>query len=127
MSGITDQAASIAALLDQCGLDVDVVYPSPPANLDTKSAVVVPAPDWGSFDGATFCGPRVSWEIILVASITDFGAAMDWFFEQVSILAAVDELEVASWQQPELIQLGAGQGGEALAVRVQLAPRTLEI
>lgn len=126
MSGISDQAAAIATLIEQCGVDVDVVYPSPPANLDTKSAVVVPSPEWGTFTGGGFCGPLVSWQIILVASLSDFAAAMDWFYEQVTILAAVDELEVATWQQPERIALGAGVGGEALAVRIQLAPRPLE-
>lgn len=119
---LSEQAAQIAEVIKGV-CDVEIVYPSPPARVEMFTAVVSPAPEWGSFEGATFCGPNVNWEVILLAGLTDFAASMDWFYARVTEMAASPELGVRSWSQPERISTGSA---DALAVRVQLSPRTLE-
>lgn len=123
MGKMSAQATEIAEIVQSTLTALSAVYASPPAQLETFCAVVAPAPDWGTYEGATFCGPRVSWEVLLVAGMNDFTAAMDWLYEQVELLAAV--LDIASWSQPELLDLGGG--GSGIAVRVRLAPQTLEV
>lgn len=119
------QALEIAAAVEAACTDVGIVYSTPPATVETRSVVVSPAPEFGTFADATFCAPDVSWELILVAGAADFAASLAWFYARIGELAADDTLIVESWTQPELISLGSS--GEGLAVRARLAPRTLEL
>lgn len=121
------QARAIAAAVEAACSAVKVVYPTPPSTVGVASIVVSPAPEFGTFDDGSFCGPDVSWELILVSAVTDFAASLEWFYARISELAAADTdtFIVDSWGQPELISLGSS--GEGLAVRVRLAPQRLEI
>jgi hypothetical protein len=117
------QAAEIKTAVEAACTGLSIVYSSPPSTIEGYSATVSPAPEWGTFDGGTFCDPVVSWEVVLVTPVNDFGAAMDWFYERITELAASADVGVASWQQIERINLGSGDG---FAVRVSLDPRPLE-
>lgn len=119
------QAQAIAAAAEAACTEVGIVYPTPPATVETRSIVVSPAPEFGSFDDSSFCAPEVSWELILVAGSADFAASLEWFYARLGELATDDTLLVDSWSQPELISLGST--GEGLAVRVRLASRRLEL
>lgn len=122
---ISAEAHAVADLVEAACTNLEVVYPAPPAHVEMFSAVVSPAPEWGSFDDAGFCDVDVSWEIILIAGITDFLASMDWFFDRVTELASSRALGVESWSQPERIQTDTTT--QALAVRVQLTARTMDL
>lgn len=122
---ISAQATELAGFVEAACTKLEVVYPAPPAHVEMYSAVVSPAPAWGSFEDAGFCDVDVSWEIILIAGTNDFLASMDWFFERVTELAASRDLGVETWSQPERIQTDAST--QALAVRVQLTARTMDL
>ena len=118
---LSAQATEIAAAVE-AACDLELVYPAPPARVEAFTAVVSPAPEWGTFEGTTFCDADVSWEVILIAGMADFLASMDWFYARVTELAASADVGVESWSQPERINLGSSEG---LAVRVRLHPRSL--
>lgn len=111
--------------------DVEDVYPVPPVNIQTPSVTISPAPDWGEWDeSASFCDPVVSYELILIASSSDFRSSMSWFMARLDELKTVfdadpsvsgtcDGASIAGWSQPALVSTGSG---DALAVRVRLNP-----
>lgn len=123
MGALRDQADDIAALL-RTHCNFTTVRPSIPAHVEVFSAIVSPAPEWGSFEDGTYCAPLVNWEVVIVAPFTDFRISMDWLYDRVLEMAAVDELAIQSWTQPERIDLS---GVDAIAVRVALAPFTIEL
>lgn len=124
-------AAQLAAGLSS----VAEVYPVPTPNVQSGTVTVSPAPDWGTWGpDENFCAPSLRFELVLVASTTDFRESMLWFMARLdelrtvfdddpSVDATCDGVSVAGWSQPEIVSTGSG---DALAVRVQLNPVTLE-
>ena len=122
---------ALATRIDAGLSDVEVVYPMPTANVQSHSVTVSPAPEWGNWgEGSSFCDPEVSFELILVASSSDFRSSMRWFMARLDELRVVfdddpyvdgtcDGVSVAGWGQPSLVSTGSG---DALAVRVRLNP-----
>lgn len=121
---------ALADHVSQAVSDTDYVYPLPTVNLQTPSITVSPAPEWGSWEGAAFCDPEVSFELLLVASTSSYPSSMGWFMGRINELkSAFDEdrtiggrcdgISVTGWNQPQLVSTGSG---EVLAVRVQLNP-----
>lgn len=109
--------------------EVSDVYPLPTVNVQSNTIIVSPAPEWGTWEDS-FCDPEVAFELILVASSTDFRSSMVWFMDRLDELKTVfdsdpsidgtcDGLSIAGWSQPAIVSTGSG---DALAVRVRLNP-----
>lgn len=105
--------------------ELSIVYPVPTSSIELMSAVVMPAPEWGSFDDGTFCDPDVSFEVTFVAGTTDWPTSMRWLYDRLDELVAAESIGVASWSGVQQI-VRDKNGNEGLAVRVRLHPRTLK-
>lgn len=125
----TTAAKAIAAAVGE-NTGVGTAKALPPATLTVDTAIVSPAPEWGTIAGQNFCDAAIRWEIILVAPHADYAAAFVWFHKRLAELAAafdtdptlggvVDGCAVESWSQPQLVKLA---GGDGIAVFVRLIP-----
>lgn len=122
---------ALAQHIDANLSELEVVYPTPTSNVQSQSVTVSPAPDWGSWDDtSSFCEPTLSYELILIASTSDFRSSMSWFMARLDELktmfdadpylgSACDGVSIAGWSQPAIVSTGSG---DALAVRVRLNP-----
>jgi hypothetical protein len=122
---------TLAEQLHDALTNVEAVYPMPVLNVQSQTVTVSPAPDWGAWEEASsFCDPEVSFELIMVASSSDFRSSMRWFMARLdelktafdadpSVGGTCDGVSVAGWTQPAIVSTGSG---DALAVRVRLNP-----
>lgn len=121
---------ALAEHLENGMSDVVDVYPMPTLNVQSQTITVSPAPDWGAWEESSFCDPEISFELIMVASSSDFRESMRWFMARLDELRTVfdadpyidstcDGISVAGWSQPAIVSTGSG---DALAVRVRLNP-----
>lgn len=124
----SDVTTAIADAL-AANTSISNTFATPPATLIVDSAIVSPAPTWGTFDGGSFCDAEINWELILVTPHADYGAAFSWIFTVLpevqdafpdpTLGGLVDGCMVSNWSQPQQVQLGGEVG---IAVYVALAP-----